>query len=593
MRLLNTKTLELSRLFVPHEVPDYVILSHRWSTEEVTFLDISKAPISEPESETRLKAGFAKIQGACELAESHGYEWIWIDRQAIPSFLRYNLLSNIYQSCCIDKSSSAELQEAINSMWRYYEESNICYVYMADIPNQEAGWDDTFCKSEWFQRGWTLQELISPVRIEFYTADWQVIGTKFERHKLLAEITSIRPDVLVRTVSIDKISAAERLSWAAHRKVTRAEDEAYSLLGLFSANMPLLYGEGRENAFLRLQKIIYNSTGDHSIFLYRHSLYQQAQPLLADLPKRFCERSNCVPCLARQHRCLPLKARYSDIIPSHYGYRGNAHEQIMTTVSKRSNQMSTMLPLLEYKEVSDQLEYPYGSQLSDRGESTHVVVLKITLKGYPSGALCLIVRKDRDSDSCIRFQCPPVLLPIFRPVSTVLQRTRLLICAGRAFPDAWRTIDTEISVQSGKCCAKGWRVKNVKWYKMLETEPAQPHQSFVFKVRLTACDGTDRQTVVECDIANSQNATPIFTIHLWGKNDNVWLIKEISQRLDDITQTLIFSESQPLSLSDRCRFRLPGGEKFSIELRRLPGTARAQQDDEIPLYRYQISISDW
>src|SRR3954469_7367495 len=101
MRLLNTKCLELSRPYVPSEVPDYVILSHRWTTEEVTFADISKAPISEPQSQTRTKGGFAKIQGACELALQDGYEWIWID------------------SCCIDKSSSAELREAINSMWRY------------------------------------------------------------------------------------------------------------------------------------------------------------------------------------------------------------------------------------------------------------------------------------------------------------------------------------------------------------------------------------------------------------------------------------------------------------------------------------------
>lgn len=135
MRLLNTKSLELSRAYAPSEVPDYVILSHRWATNEVTFEDITKAPISRLQSQTRTKDGFVKIQGACELALKDGYSWIWID------------------SCCIDKSSSAELQEAINSMWSYYANSNICYVYLADVPDLEAGWGQMFSKSEWFTRG--------------------------------------------------------------------------------------------------------------------------------------------------------------------------------------------------------------------------------------------------------------------------------------------------------------------------------------------------------------------------------------------------------------------------------------------------------
>jgi len=255
MRLLNTKSLELSRPYALSEAPDYVILSHRWTTEEITFADISKAPISELQSKTRTKKGFAKIQGACKLACKSGYAWIWID------------------SCCIDKSSSAELQEAINSMWRFYAESNICYVYMADVPDPEAGRGEVFAKNEWFTRGWTLQELIAPVCVQFYTENWKPIGTKFEWHKRIAEITSIDPAVLIRSRAIDLFSTAERLSWAAHRKVTREEDEAYSLLGLFDVNMPLLYGEGREKAFVRLQEAIYNSTADHSIFLFRHSLH--------------------------------------------------------------------------------------------------------------------------------------------------------------------------------------------------------------------------------------------------------------------------------------------------------------------------------
>ncbi|ENI04221.1 hypothetical protein COCC4DRAFT_170657, partial [Bipolaris maydis ATCC 48331] len=248
MRLLNTESLELSCPYVPSEVPDYAILSHRWSTEEVTFADINSTPILHLQSQMRTKKGFAKIQGACKLARNDGYTWIWID------------------SCCIDKSSSAELQEAINSMWRYYAESNICYVYLEDVLDSEAGWGPMFAKSQWFTRGWTLQELIAPTCVEFFAENWAAIGTKFERYKQIADITSIDSDLLIRVRALDDFSTAERLSWASHRNVTREEDETYSLMGLFDVNMPLLYGEGREKAFVRLQEAIYNATADHSMF---------------------------------------------------------------------------------------------------------------------------------------------------------------------------------------------------------------------------------------------------------------------------------------------------------------------------------------
>ena len=127
MRLLNTKTLEL-RSFAPREIPDYVILSHRWGPEEeeVTFKDITKCHISDMSSTARQLVGFSKVEGICKLAADDGYDWIWID------------------SCCIDKESSADTEKAINSMWTYYTNSNICYVYMADVPDYEAGWGIRF-----------------------------------------------------------------------------------------------------------------------------------------------------------------------------------------------------------------------------------------------------------------------------------------------------------------------------------------------------------------------------------------------------------------------------------------------------------------
>lgn len=414
MRLLNTKSLEL-KFFMPSSVPDYVILSHRWNaenSEECNLEDMTTTPITEPNCPARKKQGFCKIQGACRLALRDGYSWIWID------------------SCCIDKSSSAELQEAINSMWKYYAESNICYVYMADVQDSEAGWDQRFRKSEWFTRGWTLQELIAPVCVEFYAEDWAPIGTKIERYQEIADITKIDLTVLVRTQEIDLLSAAEKLSWAAHRKVTREEDEAYSLLGLFEVNMPLLYGEGRERAFIRLQEAIYTFTTDHTLFLFRHSLHQNDQPLLADSPTRFCDRIDCLLCLSsglQTVQCLPPDILYASVIASER-WSTQAHEQIMTTVTSFRNEMSTTLPLLDYRDVSDKL-FLFDSKESRQGV-THVAVLNHSLNGHMEGALCLLLRREASLEFFHRVLCFPALLPHLGELASKLEKTKILICPG-------------------------------------------------------------------------------------------------------------------------------------------------------------------
>jgi hypothetical protein len=194
MRLLNTTSLKL-QLFTPDLVPDYVILSHRWCSEEVLFEDLAQSPISDPHHPARTKEGFAKIEGVCRLARQDGYDWIWID------------------SCCIDKSSSAVLQKAINSIWNYYSGSNICYVYMWDVSDSATDRQDSaFRESEWFTRGWTLQELIAPTILEFYARDWSPIGTKHQRLDEIAAITSISPEILIKPELADLECAAEKLS---------------------------------------------------------------------------------------------------------------------------------------------------------------------------------------------------------------------------------------------------------------------------------------------------------------------------------------------------------------------------------------------
>ncbi|KAH6722651.1 heterokaryon incompatibility protein-domain-containing protein [Leptodontidium sp. MPI-SDFR-AT-0119] len=277
----------LVQTFISAAVPDYAILSHRWGGEELTLKDLVDDPVSDPRSKARNLSGFSKVQGACNQATNDGYNWIWID------------------SCCIDRSSSSELQEAINSMWNYYAQSNICYVYMVDVPDRSAGQDHRFNQSEWFTRGWTLQELIAPNYVEFYAADWSPLCTKLERYKDIAEITNIDPDILVRNQHVDAFSAAERLSWAAHRMVTREEDVAYSLLGLFQVNMPMLYGEGRERAFVRLQEAIYNSTHDHTLSWRQCSMFTAVSAIKHQW--RLVLPDQLVSCSPSPHYGLPRK----------------------------------------------------------------------------------------------------------------------------------------------------------------------------------------------------------------------------------------------------------------------------------------------
>ena len=178
-----------------------------------------------------------KIRHGCAVARKNGYRYIWID------------------SCCIDKSSSSELSEAINSMYKWYALADVRYAYLADVPpgDDHHAEESRFRESRWFTREWTLQELIAPVNVVFLSQDWAPIGSKHALGGLVEDVTSINHRALLHLEPLDKFSVAQRLSWAARRKTTREEDRAYSLLGIFDINMPTLYGEGNR-AFRRLQE---------------------------------------------------------------------------------------------------------------------------------------------------------------------------------------------------------------------------------------------------------------------------------------------------------------------------------------------------
>jgi hypothetical protein len=240
MRLLlrnSNGELSLTEDLTEDDIPKYAILSHRWGArgEEVTFQDFMNGTGEN-------KPGYKKIRFCGEQAAQDDLEYFWID------------------ACCIDKSNHVELSEAINSMFRWYQNAVKCYVYLSDVSWKASDandqlhqqpWEPAFRKSRWFTRGWTLQELIAPSSVEFFSEDGKYLGSKKSLERQIRDITGI-PVKALQGGSLSDFSVIERILWADKRETTCKEDKAYSLLGIFSVHMSLIYGEGRDNAFRRL-----------------------------------------------------------------------------------------------------------------------------------------------------------------------------------------------------------------------------------------------------------------------------------------------------------------------------------------------------
>ncbi|KAK2596532.1 hypothetical protein N8I77_013418 [Diaporthe amygdali] len=284
MRLLSTKALEVVSIN-EDDIPPYAILSHTWDKDEVTLQDMQGSGFKLLAAVSRInlvnaKQGLQKVVDAARLAASEGHDWIWID------------------TCCIDKTSSAELSEAINSMYRWYQDSEMCYVYLSDATTEAQGVckpsDDSMIQnSRWITRGWTLQELIAPRTVSFYSKDWSFIGKSSDDKIMrpLVKATGIDIGVLSGDIATHEVSIANRMRWASKRTTTRQEDMAYCLMGLFGVNMPLLYGEGRVRSFIRLQTEILQTTDDQTIFAWSappgEQYRRQAWGLLAESPDSF------------------------------------------------------------------------------------------------------------------------------------------------------------------------------------------------------------------------------------------------------------------------------------------------------------------
>jgi hypothetical protein len=252
MRLLERNDhdeLSLTNDFGEKDIPRYAILSHTWGadTEEVTYREMM-------DGTGECKAGYEKIRLCGQLAKRDRIQYFWVD------------------TCCIDKSNNTELAEAINSMFRWYQNAAKCYVYMSDVTIENCGQSDkifqgdleqAFRESRWFTRGWTLQELIAPPSVEFFSKGGEKFGDKKLFERQLQEITGIALQAL-QGIPLSEFSVDERMSWAKTRVTTREEDNAYCLLGIFDIFMPLIYGEGKPNALSRLRRKIDKRIGEQA-----------------------------------------------------------------------------------------------------------------------------------------------------------------------------------------------------------------------------------------------------------------------------------------------------------------------------------------
>jgi Heterokaryon incompatibility protein (HET) len=238
MRLLQLSHGELSLTKFVSDVPPYAILSHTWATDdsEVIFSDINN------ETAKNKTVAFKKLKFCGERALSDGLDYFWVD------------------TCCINQKDSVEQSEAINSMFRWYRKATRCYVYLPDVsatiaenenaPAREV-WISAFLESRWFKRGWTLQELLAPASVEFYSLEGTLLGDRQSLEEIIHFITNI-PISALQGTPLSEFTVSERMEWATKRNTKREEDIYYALMGIFGVYMAAIYGEGREHARLRL-----------------------------------------------------------------------------------------------------------------------------------------------------------------------------------------------------------------------------------------------------------------------------------------------------------------------------------------------------
>lgn len=222
-------------------IPQYAVLSHTWGrdVEEVTFEDFDKGTGAG-------KEGYGKIRFCDEQARQDGLQYFWVD------------------TCCINKVNKGELSHAINNMFRWYRDAIRCYVYLSDVSTKQPkanserspSWETAFRRSKWFTRGWTLQELLAPDSVEFFSREGERLGDKVSLRQQIHEITGI-PDSALQSTPLVDFEVEERLSWNVHRETKLEEDRIYSMLGIFDVYISPFYSEGANKALERLRDEIH------------------------------------------------------------------------------------------------------------------------------------------------------------------------------------------------------------------------------------------------------------------------------------------------------------------------------------------------
>ncbi|KAL8959902.1 MAG: hypothetical protein Q9193_003308 [Seirophora villosa] len=255
-RLISTSTYELymNGDAEINESPDYAILSHRWGKTEVTFQMLTSLDWRKSNLDTdQMK----KIREACKKARDREppIEWLWCD------------------TCCINKNNSEELTTSLNAMFEWYHKATVCYAYLKDVDwdpirkQISKSVDMPSQESVWFERGWTLQELVAPRYMEFFDRNWNFMGTRDGLSDKLQSVTGIAKDYLTGAASFKQASVATRIGWMAGRTTFEIEDIAYSMLGLLDISIPIYYGEGVK-AFTRLQRTLMENSSDESLFAW-------------------------------------------------------------------------------------------------------------------------------------------------------------------------------------------------------------------------------------------------------------------------------------------------------------------------------------
>jgi hypothetical protein len=262
-RLVDTSSFQLVEFNEKDKIPSYAIVSHRWiDGEEVSFQEFKV-----PQEDTKLKSGFLKIISACQRARKDNLRYLWID------------------TCCIDKGSHADVNLNIKSMYAYYQNAHVCYAYLVDVDKESDIWFLRFADSEWFRRGWTLQELLAPSSVYFFDRQWEDIGTKHTLSKEISYITTIPQDVLENDTSICDIAPFTKMSWMVGRKTTRPPDGGYCLSGLLGISMESDYDETLGRSLERLWTAFIDANPEYrntlkkgaSLFDILDELHEQSQ----------------------------------------------------------------------------------------------------------------------------------------------------------------------------------------------------------------------------------------------------------------------------------------------------------------------------